>query len=66
VLLDNVQNHLKYVSDLDAILNRLALNRSWPKDLLNLKKSLVEIMEVFKLIEKEGREKLKKWIMNSE
>jgi DNA mismatch repair protein MutS len=28
VLLDKVQNHLKYVSDLDAILNRLALNRS--------------------------------------
>jgi len=62
VLLDKVQNHLKYVSDLDAILNRLALNRSWPKDLLNLKKSLVEIMEVFTLIEKEGSEKLKKII----
>jgi DNA mismatch repair ATPase MutS len=28
VLLDKVQNHLKYVSDLDSILNRLALNRS--------------------------------------
>lgn len=64
VLLDKVQNHLKYVSDLDAILNRLALNRSWPKDLLNLKKSLIEILEVFTLIEKEGSEKLKKLIMN--
>jgi DNA mismatch repair ATPase MutS len=28
ILLDKVQNHLKYVSDLDTILNRLALNRS--------------------------------------
>ncbi len=62
VLLDKVQNHLKYVSDLDSILNRLALNRSWPKDLLNLKKSLQEIIEVFDLIEKEGSEKLKKLI----
>jgi DNA mismatch repair ATPase MutS len=61
-LLDKVQNHLKYVSDLDSILNRLALNRSWPKDLLNLKKSLQEIIEVFDLIEKEGSEKLKKLI----
>ncbi len=63
VLLDKVQNHLKYVSDLDSILNRLALNRSWPKDLLNLKKSLQEIIEVFNLIEKEGSEKLKKLII---
>nr|MDD3719813.1 hypothetical protein [Candidatus Gracilibacteria bacterium] len=60
VLLDKVQNHLKYVSDIDAILNRLALNRSGPKDLLNLKKSLQEILEVFDLIEKEGSDKLKK------
>lgn len=64
VLLDKVQNHLKYVSDLDAILNRLALNRSWPKDLLNLKKSLEEVVEVFKLIEKEGSEKLKRLLIN--
>lgn len=62
VLLDKVQNHLKYVSDIDAILNRLALNRSWPKDLLNLKKSLLEILEVFELIEKDWSEKLK-WIL---
>ena len=65
VLLDKVQNHLKYVSDLDAILNRLALNRSWPKDLLNLKKSLQEIIEVFNLIEKEGSEKLKRLLINN-
>lgn len=62
ILLDKVQDHLKYVSDIDAILNRLALNRSWPKDLLNLKKSLEEILEVFKLIEDEWSEKLKKLI----
>ena len=66
VLLDKVQNHLKYVSDIDAILNRLALNRSWPKDLLNLKKSLEEILEVFELIEQEGSEKLRKLLVDSE
>ncbi|MDD3302200.1 MAG: hypothetical protein PHN31_01475 [Candidatus Gracilibacteria bacterium] len=66
VLLDKVQNHLKYVSDIDAILNRLALNRSGPKDLLNLKKSLEEILEVFKLIEQEGSEKLRKLLVDSE
>lgn len=59
VLLDKVQNHLKYVSDIDSILNRLALNRSWPKDLLNLKKSLQEILNVFNLIEIEWSDKLK-------
>lgn len=63
VLLDKIQNHLKYVSDLDAILNRLALNRSWPRDLINLKKSLVEIVEVFKLIEKDWSAKLKKLLL---
>ncbi len=66
VLLDKVQNHLKYVSDIDTILNRLALNRSWPRDLVNLKKSLQEVLDVFELIEKEGSEKLKKLITNSE
>ena len=59
VLLDKIQNHLKMVSDLDAILNRLSLNRSWPKDLLNLKRSLAEIVEVYKLIEAEWSDKLK-------
>lgn len=63
VLLDKVQNHLKYISDLDAILNRLALNRSWPRDLINLKKSLIEIVEVLKLIENEWSEKLKKLLL---
>ncbi len=60
VLLDKVTTKLKYVSDLDSILNRLALNRSWTKDLLNLKKSLITVVEVFELIEQDWSEKLKK------
>lgn len=60
VLLDKVQNHLKYVSDIDSILNRLALNRSWPRDLINLKKSLQEIIDVFELIKIDWSDKLKK------
>jgi len=50
VLLDKVQSHLKYVSDVDTILNRLALNRALPRDLLNLKRSLQSIVSVLEVI----------------
>jgi len=53
VLLDKVQAELKYVSDVDTILNRLALNRAIPRDLLNLKKSLQSIVNVFEIIKKD-------------
>lgn len=58
VLLDKVQNKLKRVSDIDAILNRLALWRAGVKDLTHLKKSLQAILEVTELIEQEGSKKL--------
>jgi len=58
VLLDKVQWHLKYVSDVDTILNRLALNRALPRDLLNLKRSLESIVEVMKIIKDIWSEKL--------
>jgi DNA mismatch repair ATPase MutS len=38
---------------MDAILNRLSLDRANPIDLLNLKKSLQSIVEITDLIEKE-------------
>jgi DNA mismatch repair protein MutS len=57
-LLDSVREKLKYVSDIDNILTRLALWRANPKDLLNLKKSLETILEVIDLIKKEGSDKL--------
>ena len=60
VLLDKVQAELKYVSDVDTILNRLALNRAIPRDLLNLKKSLQSIVNVFEIIKKDWSEKLNK------
>ncbi len=50
ILLDNVRQHLKYVADIDAILNRIALQRMTPKDLLNLKKSLQSLLEIQKII----------------
>lgn len=60
VLLDRVREKLKHISDIDLILNRLALNRAIPRDLVNLKKSLVSILEIFELIENSWSEKLKK------
>ena len=60
VLLDKVQWHLKYVSDIDTILNRLALNRALPRDLLNLKRSLQSIVSVLEIIKEIGSEKLNK------
>jgi len=50
------------VSDIDTILNRLALNRAMPRDLLNLKKSLISILNVIDIIEKEWSDKLKEII----
>ena len=60
VLLDKVQWHLKYVSDVDTILNRLALNRALPRDLLNLKRSLQSIVSVLEIIKESGSDKLNK------
>ncbi len=51
-LLDEVWKELKYVSDIDMILNRLALNRALPRDLLNLKKSLQSVIAVCEIIKK--------------
>jgi len=60
ILLDKIQWELKYVSDVDIILNRLALNRAIPRDLLNLKKSLQSIVNVFEIIKKDWSKKLNK------
>jgi len=62
ILLDKVRDKLKIVSDIDAILNRLSLDRAKPIDMLNLKKSLESIVEIFNLIEKDWSKKLKKII----
>jgi DNA mismatch repair protein MutS len=63
ILLDKVRFKLEYVSNINSILNRLALNRANPRDLINLKKSLQSILEVHELIKNEGSEKLKQIIL---
>ncbi len=60
ILLSKVEDKLKWVSDIDAILNRVALERVNPRELLNLKKSLISIIEAFDLIKADWSEKLKK------
>lgn len=64
ILLDKIREKLGYVSDIDAILNRLALDRVSPRDLLNLKISLEAILEIIEIINKEWSEKLKKILNN--
>jgi len=59
MLLEAVREQLSYVADIDSILNRIALNRTNPRDLLNLKRSLQSVLEVFKLIDSKGTKKLK-------
>jgi len=62
ILLDKIRNELSYVSNINSILNRLALNRATPRDLLNLKKSLQSILIIFEIIKLEGSKKLKQII----
>ena len=50
ILLEKIRNKLSYISDIDAILNRLAFERVSPRDLLNLKKSLQAIHEIIEII----------------
>lgn len=63
IIHDKLTERLKYVSDIDSILNRLALWRANPRDLLNLKKSLEMIVEIKKLINDSNLEKIKKIIL---
>jgi DNA mismatch repair protein MutS len=58
ILLEKVREKLSFISDIDAILNRLALDRVSPRDLLNLKRSLESILEIVELIKKEGSKNL--------
>lgn len=58
ILLDEVREQLTYVADIDSILNRIALNRTNPRDLLNLKRSLQWVLEVIHIINKKGSKKL--------
>ncbi len=60
ILLSSLQWELKNISDIDAILNRLALWRALPRDLLNLKRSLQSILKIINIIEDSWNKKLQK------
>lgn len=62
ILLDKIRKKFEYVSNINWILNRLALNRANPRDLINLKKSLESILEVYEIINSQWSEKLKEII----
>ena len=50
-LLDSIQKELCGVSNIDAIMNRIALNRANPRDLIQLKNSLISIQSVYSIIQ---------------
>ena len=62
ILLDKTREELSNISNINNILNRIALNRTSPRDLLNLKKSLISMLKIFELIKNSDSEKLKKII----
>ncbi len=61
-LLDKVRNELQYVSNINWILNRIALNRTSPRDLINLKNSLKSILKIIEIIKNSSSNKLKEII----
>ena len=58
ILLDKVNNELKQIADLDNILTRLALWRANPRDLLNMKRSLQAVLDVYKIIKDSWNKRL--------
>lgn len=59
IVLAGVRQQLTLISDIDSILNRISLDRSNPRDLLALKKSLESILWIQKIIFEQGSDKLK-------
>jgi len=62
VLLDKIRNELQYVSNINWILNRIALNRTSPRDLINLKNSLKAVLKIIEIIKHSSSNKLKEII----
>ena len=57
-LLDKIRDKLTGISNINWILNRLSLNRSTPRDLINLNNSLILIVEIIELIKNSWNKKL--------
>ncbi|MDD2907333.1 MAG: hypothetical protein PHH98_01700 [Candidatus Gracilibacteria bacterium] len=62
MLLDKVRTELSSISNINGILNRIALNRTTPRDLINLKNSLKSILNVIEIIKNSQSKKLKEII----
>ena len=62
MLLDKVRSELWCISNINWIMNRIALNRAAPKDLINLKNSLKSILKIIETINNSGAKNLKKLI----
>ena len=62
ILLDKIRQELWTISNINNILNRIALNRISPRDLLNLKKSLISMLKIFEHIKNSWNTKLIKII----
>jgi len=58
ILLENIQSELKNISDIDAILSRISLERSWVKDLISLKNSLKAIKSIMYMLDKSSAKKV--------
>lgn len=62
MLLDKIRKELSWISNINWILNRISLNRTSPRDLINLKNSLKSILIVIELIKNSNSKKLKELI----
>jgi len=62
VLLINIREKLSFISDIDAILNRLSIKRATPRDLLSLKKSLQSLVDIIEYLQLNWTEKIKNFI----
>lgn len=60
ILLEKIRKKLREVVDLDMMLTRLSLDRVWPKDLLTLKNSLINVREIIELIKHSENKTLNK------
>ncbi|MDD3793562.1 MAG: hypothetical protein PHI37_02025 [Candidatus Gracilibacteria bacterium] len=58
ILLDKIRDKLQSVSNINGILNRIALNRTTPRDLINLKNSLKSLLEIIEIIKKSNNKNL--------
>lgn len=62
ILLDKIREELTKLSNINLILNRIAVNRASPRDLINLKNSLKWILRITEIIKNSNNKTLKQII----